>query len=216
MNNHHRTRSTLEAWRRRAWMAMTLATLIAVSAGPALAGPGAHGPNGEHLDAPSSPRAGTGMPRFSASSETFELVGELERGVLTLYLDRYETNLPVIDAKIELESDSLRATARYLADREVYEVAATEFIQAISRPGEHSLVVTVRAGPENDLLDATLQIVRAGARATPVARPFFDEQGHIWEFTVVSGVVVALAVTGMYGLIRYQRRRRRRAAGVAQ
>ena len=56
----------------------------------------------DHGDA--APAAvGQALPRFSAVSETFELVGVLNGKQITLYLDRFADNSPVRGAQIELE-----------------------------------------------------------------------------------------------------------------
>ncbi len=41
-----------------------------------------------------------GLPRLVVSSETYELVAVLEGERLTIYLDRFEDNVPVTDANI--------------------------------------------------------------------------------------------------------------------
>ena len=43
---------------------------------------------------------GAASPRFEAHSDLFELVGIAENGQLTVYLDRYAPNEPVVDAKV--------------------------------------------------------------------------------------------------------------------
>jgi hypothetical protein len=198
----------------RKLIAFALITVFTVIAGQVLAGPGAHGPNGEHLDAPVM-RASGGPPRFAVSSEIFELVGELERGVLTLHLDRYATNQPVTGAKIELESGAIRATAQYQADREVYQVSSPEFIEAISKSGEHSLVITVLAGRDTDLLDATLQIANSGARSASAGGRFAADHDHLGEWMLGAGVILLVVAAGLYGWRQYQRKPLRTSVGVS-
>ena len=214
MNSIKQIALTSRLWSTQVLMALAVMTALVAETGLALAGPGAHGPNGEHLDPPAV-RTSAGPPRFAASSEAFELVGELDRGMLTLYLDRYETNQPVTDAKLELESGAVRAIAQYLADREVYQVAATEFIESISKPGEHSLVITVLAGRESDLLDASLQISAAGARSIPAAGRSIAGHDHAWEAALGAGVALLLVAAGLYGWRRQQRKRVRISVGVS-
>ena len=74
-----------------------LAVLLLSVAWPAWAGEG-H----DHGDAPAA-MVGPALPRFTAVSELFELVGVLDGTHLTLYLDRATDNSPVKDAKLELE-----------------------------------------------------------------------------------------------------------------
>jgi hypothetical protein len=69
--------------------ASRLALLLAHPA--ARAAPGAHGPNGEHLDSPAATRTASALPRVEAKSEAFELVAELRDGALVILVDRYAT-----------------------------------------------------------------------------------------------------------------------------
>lgn len=57
---------------------------------------------------------GQALPRFSAVSETFELVGVLSGKQITLYLDRFSDNSPVRDAQIEFEIGN----AKFKADKQ--------------------------------------------------------------------------------------------------
>ena len=61
------------------------------------------GPGHDHGDAPAA-AVGTASPRVSAHSDLFELVGTVDSGELKIHLDRYATNEPVLDAKIEVEA----------------------------------------------------------------------------------------------------------------
>ncbi|MCE2660697.1 MAG: hypothetical protein LW854_21030, partial [Rubrivivax sp.] len=88
-----------------------LALLMAHTA--ALAAPGAHGPNGEHLDAPTSQRAAAARPRVEASSDAFELVAELRTSELAILVDRYASNEPVLGATLTVDSGSLKAVAAF-------------------------------------------------------------------------------------------------------
>jgi len=126
---------------------------------PAIAAPGAHGPNGEHLDAPVATGTGAGAsPRIEARSEVFELVGRLQGGELSLFLNRFETNEPVLGAKVELSAGGIVAPAAFHADQGDYAVADAKFLAAVSQPGDHALVITVVAGEEADLLEGTLSV----------------------------------------------------------
>jgi len=147
----------------------TLFLAALLLAGAALAGPGAHGPNGEHLDAPVQPGAAPAAPKLEARSELFELVATLSGGELSMLIDRFETNEPVLDAQVEVASGPLKAVARFHADHGDYAIDDAAFVQALGRPGEHALVFTVTAAGESDLLDGTLRT----AAAAPA-----DDHGH--------------------------------------
>ena len=123
------------------------------------AGPGAHGPNGEHLDAPSSAIAGVGaLPRTEAATEAFELVATLHPDELSVLIDRFATNEPVLKARLWVESGGIKAEARFHADHGDYAVDDPKLLDVLKKPGEHALVFTLLAGDENELLDALLRV----------------------------------------------------------
>lgn len=125
---------------------------------PSLAGPGAHGPNGEHLDAPAQTATAGNDPRMEARSELFELVAHLYDGELSILIDRFETNEPVLGATVEVEVGSIKAKARFHADHGDYAVDDPALLKALSRPGEHAVVYTVVAGDVSDLLEGSLVV----------------------------------------------------------
>ncbi|MDP3605985.1 MAG: hypothetical protein Q8R59_09610, partial [Polaromonas sp.] len=71
------------------WQRLSVGLLVVMLAGvPAFAAPGAHGPNGEHLDAPAaSGGAVNAAPRFEAQSDLFEVVGRLQGGELSMLIN---------------------------------------------------------------------------------------------------------------------------------
>lgn len=188
------------------------ACLLAWGAGVAAA-PGAHGPNGEHLDAaPQSGPAAARAPGFEARSELFELVARLEAGELSLLIDRFETNEPVLDASVEVESGGLKAVARFHADLGDYAVDDGPLLQRLATPGEHAVLVTVLSGPDSDLLDGML---RVGAQAATVAHGS-GHGGRAWLVALAVLAVLAIwAVLALAGLLRRGRHRHRRGAALA-
>ncbi len=116
-------------------------------ASPARAGPG-------HDHGEAAPAAvGQALPRFSAVSETFELVGVISGKQITLYLDRFADNSPVRGAQIELEIGGAKFKAEKQGDDE-YKVVLTE----APKPGVLPVTATVTAGNEADLLAGELDI----------------------------------------------------------
>lgn len=176
------------------------AAALALAVLPALAGPGAHGPGGEHLDAPAATAAAGGAPRVEASSETFELVGQLYEGELSLLIDRYESNEPVLGAQVEVESGGLKAIARFHADHGDYAVDDAPLLALLRQPGEHALVFTIVLGEESDLLDGTLA---HGGSAGPDDAHGTDGTRTLW------GLALLLVAGGAAGGWWW----RRRAAG---
>lgn len=106
----------------------------------------------DHGDA--APAAvGKALPRFSAVSETFELVGVLSGKQITLYLDRFADNSPVRGAQIELEIGGAKFKAEKQGEDE-YEVVLPDE----PKPGVLPVAATVIAGNETDLLTGELDI----------------------------------------------------------
>ena len=125
-------------------LSMLLAALLA---GPALAHEG-------HDDAPAA-QAGAALPRFSAASELFELVGVLDGKQLTLYLDHAASNAPVNGATLELELGGAKLKAAAKADAEG-EFAVQ--LDSEPKPGVIPVTAFVVAGSETDLLAGELDL----------------------------------------------------------
>ena len=117
-----------------------------------LALPAWAGEGHDHGDAAPA-TVGQALPRFSAVSETFELVGVLSGKQITLYLDRFADNSPVRGAQIELEIGGAKFKAEKQGEDE-YEVVLPE----APKPGVLPVTVTVTAGNEADLLAGELDI----------------------------------------------------------
>ena len=170
--------------------------LITMSA--AVAAPGAHGPNGEHLDAPGGEHVHSDAgPRIETFTESFELVGHLQDGELSMLIDRYETNEPVLNGKLEAELNGLKAIARFHADHGDYAIDDANFLSELARPGKHSLIFTLTVGEESDLLEATLEVGSDDAQAHGHSRG--DAQRH--EFSLrnwaIGGVLLAILLVAL-------------------
>lgn len=189
--------------------AIALALLLAFPLGltamvpAAFAAPGAHGPNGEHLDEKATAVAGQSRPRLEAHSELFELVARLETGELTILVDRYETNEPVLGAELEVESGSLKASATFRTESGDYAVTDEALLSALSTPGEHAMVFTILAGDDSDLLDGTLVM------AAPQVAP--GDHDHAHELERVLWIGAGAAGLALIGAIALRRGRPRRA-----
>lgn len=203
---------------RRLLPAVVLIALLLTAHAPALAAPGAHGPNGEHLDGPTAVRAASALPRIEASSEDFELVAELRTGELAIVVDRYASNEPVLGAKLEVESGPLKAIAAFRAEQGDYVVTDAPLLKALAAPGEHGLVFTLVTGPDSDLLDGKLVNAAGGAAAA-----MKDDYGHAHggddhghghdnELERAAWIGAGVAVLGLIGGIAWWRQRRRETA----
>ena len=118
--------------------------------------------------------AAGGQPRFSAVSETFELVGVLNGKLLTLYLDRAADNSPVKNAQLELEVGGVKVDAKPQGEGEFRATLAQEL-----KAGVTAVAATVLAGQESDLLAADLEI-RSNAPAAANAAELPWKQYGAW------------------------------------
>lgn len=112
---------------------------------------------------------GAGSPRVSSHSDLFELVGIVDAGAMTIYIDRHATNEPVTGAKVEVEAGAAKGVATpqpdgtYRFEHAVFKEAAT---LAVS--------FTVVTGSDSDLLagDLTLTDAHAAHDDDHAARPW--------------------------------------------
>jgi hypothetical protein len=178
-------------------LAALLVAAILVAA-PAWAGDG-------HDHGEAAPAAvGDALPRFTAESETFELVGVLSGKQIKLYLDRFADNSPVRDAQIELEIGGAKFKAEKQGVDE-YEVVLPE----APKPGVLPVTATVTVGNEADLLAGELDIHEA-AHAEEAAHT------HSWaEYGGWAAAGVALLALLGWGGRRVFGARSVRAGGAA-
>lgn len=126
-----------------------------------------------HGDEP-EPVVGNVAPRTAAESDDLELVAAVaSKGILVVYLDRFQTNETLTGATIEVsENNSAGVVAQPQPDGS-YLVAAPW----VDQPGKHELSFTVTAGDLTDLLAATLTIPAPEAPAVVTGAG----QGHLSE-----------------------------------
>jgi cobalt-zinc-cadmium efflux system membrane fusion protein len=158
-----------------------LAVTLATAAGATLAGPG-------HDHGDEAPAAsGTASPRVTSHSDLFELVGIVDSGVMTVYLDRYASNEPVVGAKVEVEAGAAKGMALPQPD------GTYRFEHAIFKtPGTVPVSFTVNDGKDTDLLagDLKLQDEHAGHDHDEAGRPWLRWAGY------AAGALVLLALAG--------------------
>ncbi|MBP7084563.1 MAG: hypothetical protein KBF40_00275 [Giesbergeria sp.] len=165
-------------------------------AAPPLTG---HAHGGEdHGDAAAPAPVASAAPRAQAQSEDFELVAEVQGQALVLFLDRFDSNAPVVGAQVEVDSGGPPAMAAETAPG-VYRVAASPWTQ----PGRHALTVSVQAGDTADLLSATLDVpaAAAAAPAAPLAvgSPATISKRSLWA---LAGALALAALGGFTWLRR--------------
>ena len=120
----------------------------------------AHGDE-DHGDAPTPSPTTTSVPRAETQTSDFELVVEQQGPSLLLFLDRFESNEPVTDAQVEVQSNEQQATASKVAPG-TYRVTG----DAWTRPGTHALTISVQTPDASDLLSVTLDIPAPAAEKT--------------------------------------------------
>lgn len=162
----------------------------------------AHGGDDHGAKAPVASNAA--VPRLEAHSELFELVARLEADGLSLMIDRYASNEPLLNASVELESGGKKVKAKFNADIGDYAVEDKDFLKLLAAPGEHALVITVQAGSEADLLDGVLKVAEPGEH-TDVHADHEKRSPWLW-----SGLAVPLIAAAVWW-----RRRAVRTGGLA-
>ena len=135
-------------------------SLAAVLFGLVLVAPPAFPHDGHDHGAPPPPVSATIAPRADASSSDFEVVVTARGDRLTLYLDSFRDNAPILNAEIEIDTPQGTQKARAEADG-VYGLAAPW----LTRPGTVDLAITVQVGETVDVLTASLTIPALAADA---------------------------------------------------
>ncbi len=140
----------------------------------AWAGPGPAGHS--HDSAAIVTHAGKAAPRFSAGTDLFEVVGILSGGELAVFVDRFATNVPVVDAIVELESGAFKAKGVLHKDLGDFVFPADIF----NKPGSHALVLTITAGEDIDIIAANLVVPDARAGDEHAAGSWLSKQNLLY------------------------------------
>ncbi|MDP3601904.1 MAG: HlyD family efflux transporter periplasmic adaptor subunit [Bosea sp. (in: a-proteobacteria)] len=133
---------------------MALASLLSIPAA-------AH--EGHDHGAPAAAVSAAGTPRLALHSDAYELVGVLRAGRLTLFLDRYAGNEPVLDARIAVTIGAGAEVVATPTPDGTYVLASDQLAGA----GPLELVVAITHPGGDDLLIGTLD--RPAASAVPAA-----------------------------------------------
>lgn len=119
--------------------------------------PATAGPGHDHGDEASAAASGPALPRFEAHSDLFEAVGVFDGHGLSVFIDRYADNEPVLKATVELESGGATARGQFHEDSGDYRFE----VNAFGKAGSHPVTLTVTAGDDIDILAANLVIPEA-------------------------------------------------------
>ncbi|MEK8046233.1 hypothetical protein [Ideonella margarita] len=128
-------------------LATALGSSLLATQLPAVAGEG-H----DHGDAPAA-ASGPALPRFTATSDQFELVGVINGKDVTLYLDGFADNQPVRDARIELSLAGEKLEAQKHGE-DTYEVTLAQAPNA----GEWPVTAKVTVGALTSELKGDLDL----------------------------------------------------------
>ncbi|WP_310448527.1 efflux RND transporter periplasmic adaptor subunit [Thiobacillus sp.] len=143
-------------------------------------------------------------PQLELKSPEVELLGMVRDGRLTVYADRYATNEPILNAKIELESTNGNGHKLQLRPaQDGSYAAAADWLQ---QPGTYEVVVSVEAAGVEDLLIGSLQI--PGLKPGEASGRTWLDYGK-WAAGGMTGVIALLA------LFKFIRRRKGAAASLA-
>jgi hypothetical protein len=173
-----------------------LFTLLLFVCGAALA----HGDE-EHKDhahaAPSTVlETAVATPTLRAESEQFELVARLYADELGIYIDRWASNAPLLHADVEVELNGKRAVAKFHDDHGDYAVSDPAMLEALHAAGEHSLLFTIVAGKESDLLTGELHVHAESPMAT------ITRGRNLFLLLGVAAVLLIGCGLGAYHLLR--------------
>ncbi|RTL31389.1 MAG: hypothetical protein EKK47_08085 [Burkholderiales bacterium] len=157
----------------------------------------------DHGDTPAVTAPAEQAPRAVAQTESFELVAVLDTHakppMLTLYLDKVDTNEPVSQASVDVEGGTVKAQAT-AREPGVYTVSA----DAWSKPGRYPLTISVQSAEGADLLDTTL-VHQADDDAHD--HPDAMASPRHWPWLALS-ILAAVAIVGLGWFIRQHARRR--------
>lgn len=167
------------------------------------ASPGAHGPNGEHLDMERSNQP-TQRPKLEMFTESFELLGEVFSNELIIYLHDFATNTPIQFASIDLEVGTLAASASYDEAQNRYIVNDLNFISALNVSGEHEVVATILTEHNGDLLVANFVMPEAHGQTDNAehlhdAAHEQDEEHHHFPWWALGLSIIVFALGFFFG-----------------
>ena len=162
----------------------------------AIASPGAHGPNGEHLDTRTIVATSTN-PKFESFTETFELAGELLENQLVIYLHDFKTNTPIAGASIDLELGEITGSAEFSAQLQAYIVTEQALLTKLKQAGLHEIVMTILTEENGDLLVANLENVQAVESTDAHENAEHDDHHHDFPWLIVL-LCIGVFVMGLF------------------
>ncbi len=142
------------------------------------------------------------LPRFSASSELYELVGVLDGLRLTIYLDRFRDNVPVTDANIGVTINDRNEVAEPSPDG-TYTLVSGQF----GAGGLFEFIFDIHAPEGDDLLIGKLSLATITASGVVPPDPWYAKllaslrhgvEDHLMLLSLVllMGLVVGFGLRG--------------------
>jgi hypothetical protein len=132
-------------------------------------------------------------PRTAAATEEFEVVISLEGKKLVVYVDRFASNEPVAQAKVEIEGAGLKGVASETTPGTYVLDVATPL-----PPAKHPLTISVETDDTVDLLSATL------VTSSPMSNVAQINVWSEWLAWILAGS--ALLITGILFAARRHKR----------
>ncbi len=174
-------------------MKFFLVTLVAFSL-PVWAGGDSSDGHSHEAPAPAPIPVSQGVtPRAATATDEFEVVTSLEGKKLVVYVDRFASNEPVTQAKVEIEGAGLKGVASETTPGTYVLDVATPL-----PPAKHPLTISIEASDSIDLLTATLDT--SASMTTEVQTHGWSE----WVVWALSGAL--LLVTGILFAVRRHKR----------
>jgi len=184
-------------------LALLLLSLVFIT--KAIASPGAHGPNGEHLDTRTKVAASTN-PKFESFTETFELTGELLEKQLIIHLHDFKTNTPIADASIDLELGEMAASAEFSAQLQAYIVTDQTLLAQLKQAGLHEIVMTILTEENGDLLVANLENHQAVESTDAHENAEHDDHHHDFPWLIVLLCIGVFVIGLLVGRLSKERK----------
>jgi hypothetical protein len=137
-----------------------------------------------HDDAPKSQNQGIAYPTLVAVSENYELVAVIQSGQMTIFLDQFESNNPIVDAQLEFDFSGTSIKASANPDGSY----SATIPKNIDLKNGMPVTITISASAGSDLLVGELMIPIANAH-----------ESHLLFWSLVSLlIVISIAVIGWF------------------
>lgn len=148
----------------------------------------AYGHGDEDHSAPAPVVTQSMAPRSAAATADFELVSSLDGDKLVIYLDKFDTNELVANAKIEVEGAGLNGVAKESAPG-VYVLDVASPVA----PGKHALTISVETADAADLISTSIEIAQPKA-AVEVAKAWNPQ--YTWGAVGLLALGALIVVVG--------------------